>query len=159
MTADPDLPLVGPVFGRSSRSVRARRSKALRLAADVVSTRSTAPLEIVHGARRAALPREVAELLVDVLKGLDAGEPLTLVVGEAEPDAVVTSKQAAQLLNVSRPHVVKLARTDALPCSKVGNRHRFRLADVLAFQQSEKGRRQALLATMEPDGGFSANDY
>jgi excisionase family DNA binding protein len=72
---------------------------------------------------------------------------------------MLTSQQAADLLNVSRPHVVKLARDGRLRHVRVGNRHRFRLEDVLEFQQDESNRRQELLASMEPDDGFRPDDY
>jgi excisionase family DNA binding protein len=52
-------------------------------------------------------------------------------MGESGPGSMVTSQQAADLLNVSRPHVVKLARDGGLRRVRVGNRHRFRLEGVL----------------------------
>jgi excisionase family DNA binding protein len=137
----------------------ARRLRELRKAAKVVSARTAAPVEIVHGEHRAEVPAELVQLIARALRGLEAGQQLALVVGGSGPGSMLTSQQAADLLNVSRPHVVKLARDGGLRHVRVGNRHRFRLEDVLEYQRAESNRRQELLASMEPDDGFGPDDY
>ena len=107
----------GPVFGRSVTSIRAPRDAVLRKLAKVITSSAAAPVEVVHGSARAVLPPELVEMLDAALRGLESGEQLTLVVGSADADQVLTSQQTAELLSVSRPHVVKLANTGiAAPC-------------------------------------------
>lgn len=149
----------GPVFGRSVTAVRAPRAALLRKLASVMTSAASDPVELVHGADRAVLPPELVEMLGTALRGLASGEPLTLVVGAADPEQVLTSQQTADLLNVSRPHVVKLANSGTLPHLRVGNRHRFRLADVLAYAAAESERRDKALAALQPAGGYATHDF
>lgn len=149
----------GPVFGRSVTSVRAPRAALVRKLARVVTSSAAEPVEVVHGSHRAVLPPELVEMLGEALRGLESGEQLTLVVGSAHADEVLTSQQAADVLNVSRPHVVKLANTGLLPHARVGNRHRFRLGDVLAYADAESARRDKVLAALQPAGGYTADDF
>ena len=150
---------VGPVFGRLATPVKAPRRARLRRVEQVVDTATDAPLELVRGDARAELPTELADLLRAALHGLGAGEPVTLVVGVADAQAQLSSQQVADLLNVSRPHVVKLAQTNALPHHKIGNRHRFALQDVLTYQRMAQTRTAAALAELAPAGGYRKSDF
>jgi len=77
------------------------------------------------------LPAEVYRLLLDILGHLADGDAVTVAPIHAE----VTTQQAAELLNVSRPHLIKLLGQDALPYHRVGNRRKLALRDVLAYRR------------------------
>ena len=77
------------------------------------------------------LPAEVHRLLIDILGHLADGDAVTVAPIHAE----VTTQQAADLLNVSRPHLIKLLEQEALPFHRVGNRRKLALRDVLAFRR------------------------
>lgn len=47
----------------------------------------------------------------------------------------LTSQQAADRLNVSRPHLVKMLEEGALPFTKTGRHRRIRFSDLIAFKQ------------------------
>src|SRR5581483_6328940 len=87
------------------------------------------------------LPEPVAEAMAEVLEAAADGErPLVL----RSPDNL-TTEQAAAILNVSRPTVVRWIEAGKLPARMVGTRRRLTLGDVLAFRgQSTKRRRRAL---------------
>ncbi len=74
-------------------------------------------------------------------------------------DTELTSQDAADLLNVSRPHVVKLARDGRLPHKRVGNRHRFMLSDVLEFDRLSRLERENALTAIAPEAGYAAEDF
>ncbi len=83
------------------------------------------------------LPQLAFRLLVDILQRLGEGDAIAIVPVDSE----LTTKQAAELLNVSRPHLVKkLLDTGKIPFSKAGTHRRIRLKDLLKYKEE---RRQA----------------
>jgi excisionase family DNA binding protein len=76
------------------------------------------------------LPAAAVRLLTDMLGHLANGRTVSVTPDNAE----LTTRQAADLLNVSRPHLVKLIGEGALPHHMVGTHHRLLLQDVLAYK-------------------------
>ncbi len=75
--------------------------------------------------------------------------------------AELTAQQAADLLNVSRPFVVKLLNDGKIPCRTVGGQRRVRFEDLVRYkQQAEIDRRKVLdeLAASRSDSGSSTDD-
>ncbi len=87
------------------------------------------------------IPAEALQLLLRVLTHMANGHAVTVMPVRAE----LTTQQAADLLNVSRPHVVKLLSERAIPFRKVGTHRRVLLRDLLAYQQKEEKRRKEVL--------------
>ncbi|WP_340619974.1 helix-turn-helix domain-containing protein [Xenorhabdus siamensis] len=85
------------------------------------------------------LPTSALRLLVDILSELAEGNAVKVVPVHAE----LTTQEAADLLNVSRPHLIKLLEEGALPFHKTGKHRRVRFSDLMIFkntrdQDSEK---------------------
>ena len=103
-------------------------------------------LQIVRegdGTETAMLPPMAVRLLVDLLSEIAKGNTVTLIPIHAE----LTTQEAANLLNVSRPFVVQLIRDGQLPAHKVGTHRRIRFADLMAYKQrTDASRTQALAA-------------
>ena len=76
------------------------------------------------------LPPAAARLLKEMLHEMAAGRAVTVVAIETE----ITTQQAADLLNVSRPYVVGLVEKGMLAAAMVGNQRRLLLRDVLAYK-------------------------
>jgi excisionase family DNA binding protein len=83
------------------------------------------------------LPPLVVELLMSILKETAAGHAVTLVPLEAE----ITTQEAAELLNVSRPYVVGMIDKGQLPARMVGNQRRLPLKDVLTYRAENRAKR------------------
>ena len=99
------------------------------------------------------LPQAAAHLLTQMLKEMAAGNAVTLVPVEIG----LTTQQAADLLNVSRPYLVGLVRDGSLPARMVGNQRRLPLKDVLAYKADTRAkRREALreLAALDQELGL-----
>ncbi|MDI3184985.1 MAG: helix-turn-helix domain-containing protein [Pseudomonas lactis] len=80
---------------------------------------------------RLVLPTSALRLLVDILGELALGNAVKVVPVHAE----LTSQEAADLLNVSRPHLVKMLEEGAIPYTKTGRHRRVRFSDLMAFKQ------------------------
>lgn len=87
------------------------------------------------------IPAEALRLLVEILGHIARGNAVTVASLAAE----ITTQEAAELLNVSRPFVVKLLDDGQLPFRKVGNRRRMRLADVVAYRRRDDEHRDLVL--------------
>ncbi len=93
------------------------------------------------------LPRQAFELFLEVLGQLANGNAVTILPVHAE----LTTQQAAELLNVSRPYVVSLLEEQVIPYRKVGSHRRLRAADVLAYKHRDEARRKQVLDELTAD--------
>ena len=87
------------------------------------------------------LPARAVEMIVAVLTAMAERKPISLIPHTAE----LTTQQAADFLNVSRPHLVGLLEKEQIPYRKVGSHCRIRVADLQAFkEESNRSRREAI---------------
>lgn len=111
-----------------SRYARQKRPLTLR----VTDAEQERPLELPAGA---------VALLMDILEAMAAGRGVTLIPENAE----LTTVQAADVLNVSRPFLIKLLDEAAIPHRKVGKHRRIRMEDVMAYKATIDREREAVL--------------
>ncbi|MBN1488312.1 MAG: helix-turn-helix domain-containing protein [Phycisphaerae bacterium] len=138
-----------PVAPTESEAALAR--EAARALAFLVTTTGEVRLRLEAGEGRpqvVSLPNAALRLLVDLLTHMAEGQAVTLVPIHSE----LTTQQAADMLNVSRPFLVKLLDDGKLPHRKVGAHRRVLLCDVLVFKQRSDDERREALRTLAAQG-------
>ena len=83
------------------------------------------------------IPAKALELLAVILDSMAQGKIISLVASDAE----MSTQQAADLLQMSRPHLVKLLEEGLIPFRKVGSHRRLLLGDILSYEARQKERR------------------
>ena len=91
------------------------------------------------------LPPALGQLVLDVLTHVARGEMVTFVPYGAE----LTTKEAADLLNVSRPFLVAMLEAGKIPFHKVGSLRRIRACDLLEFRRTRDVERAAELRELQ----------
>ena len=94
------------------------------------------------------LPASAVDLLVHVLEAMATGQGVTLIPDSAE----LTTVQAADILNVSRPFLIKLLDQKAIPHRKVGTHRRIRMEDVMAYKNAIDREREQVLEQLVQEG-------
>jgi excisionase family DNA binding protein len=115
------------------REVKAAIEGQRALAAYLATHFETQHIQIFderNEAHRVELPTSALRLLIDILAELAAGNAVQVVPVHAE----LTTQEAADLLNVSRPHLIKLLESGELSYHKTGKHRRVRFADLMDYK-------------------------
>jgi excisionase family DNA binding protein len=87
------------------------------------------------------LPVSALRLLVDVLTEIGEGNAVSIIPIHAD----LTTQEAADVLNVSRPFFVQLLERGDIPFHKIGTHRRVRYQDVIAYKARIDADRQRAL--------------
>jgi excisionase family DNA binding protein len=87
------------------------------------------------------IPASAFHALKLIVECMARGQTMTLVAHGKE----LTTQEAADLLHVSRPHLVKLLDDGTIPHYKVGTHRRVRIEDVLEHRAHRAGSRREKL--------------
>jgi excisionase family DNA binding protein len=126
----------GPVFAPASEAPALRELQRLLSEGD-----TGAPALIGSGERHLRLPATVVQLLARLVDELARGNAVTIVPVHAE----LTTNQAAELLNVSRPYLVRLLDAGAIPFHRVGTHRRVYAADLLGYKERRRAAQHTAL--------------
>jgi excisionase family DNA binding protein len=99
------------------------------------------PALIAADGERIELPNAVLRLLKDIVRNMQLGRAVVLIPENQQ----LTTQRAADLLGVSRPHIVKLMEAGELPYHKAGSHRRIYLKDLFAYQRRRDVERKAAL--------------
>jgi len=92
-------------------------------------------------AARLSLPAPAVRMLNDILSEMAKGNAVTLI----PTDAMLTTQEAADMLNVSRPFLVNLLEAGRIPYQRLGSHRRVRFQDLMTFKTvADLGREEAM---------------
>ena len=116
-------------------------------------------LKIVSASgQEAVLPQPLYDLLRQAVQVLSSGEPITFV----SASRLLTTNEAADLLNVSRPHLIKLLDSgEILAAPRVGTHRRIKAQDLLAYKEiRDRKRRDSMkgLSSFLQEEGFYGDE-
>jgi excisionase family DNA binding protein len=140
---DPTITL--PLEREVQAAIKGQRALAAYLATQL-ETQRIQIFDDQNEAHSVELPTSALRLLVDILAELAAGNAVKVVPIHAE----LTTQEAADLLNVSRPHLIKLLESGELSYHKTGKHRRVRFVDLMDYKKRrEVASEQAMMLLAE----------
>jgi excisionase family DNA binding protein len=127
------------VIARTSKQLLARYVREDQsLTVQVMDADHDEPIELPAGA---------VTLLLDILGAMASGQGVTIIPEDAE----LTTVQAADILHVSRPFLIKLLDEGKIPYRRVGKHRRIRMEDVMNYKRTIDQQREAVLDQLVAD--------
>lgn len=116
--------------------------KALEARGEAVEAQ---PVIVTGDGTRHEIPDGLADILVNVATTLASGQGVTVVPRHS----LLTTQEAADMLNISRPTLIKILDDGAIPFEYRGSHRRIRLQNVINYQESLRTRRAEALDRMQ----------
>lgn len=154
MTAIAETKMTLPAAREVEAAVQGQRALAAYLATRV-ETQHIQIFDERNQAHQVELPTSALRLLVDILAELSAGNAVKVVPVHAE----LTTQEAADMLNVSRPHLVKLLEDGVLPFHRTGKHRRVRLADLTQYKDARDRASEEAMAELARQAQESSLGY
>lgn len=140
----------------SARDTQLARESSKELAKIAGEGKDKVQIRVQVGGKKGtavAIPLAAFRLLTEILTEMAKGNAVTLIPVHAE----LTTQQAADLLNVSRPYLIELLEKGTIPYRKIGTHRRLLLQDAMAYKQRiDRERLKALeeLSALDQELGF-----
>jgi excisionase family DNA binding protein len=135
------------VLERPTKREQKMASESVENFTSAISKRKsdTVNIRIQESEELFTIPRRALEFLSHILSIMAEGKAISLIPSESE----LSTQQAADMLNVSRPHIVKLLEQGVIPFRKAGSHRRILLEDLIkhASQQKETARKSLKFLT------------
>ncbi len=128
-----------------SREESEQAQGAVRALSSILRKKSTRSIRVKpEGAKEdvsVTVPRQAFELFLDILAQMANGNAVSIVPVHAE----LTTQQAADMLNVSRPFLVGLLDDGKIPFRLVGTHRRVRVSDLVDYKNKDAAHRKGVL--------------
>jgi excisionase family DNA binding protein len=134
----------GRAVGAAARSDADRElaRRAARRIGEYLTTHPGADQDTIRGELAGddalVVPREATVLLAQILLALSRGESVSVTPDSAE----LTTQQAADFLNVSRPYLIKLLESGEIAYRKVGTHRRIQFRDLREYKSRDDLKRR-----------------
>ena len=135
-----------PIVASEAEALQARAG-ADQLAAALAARREVTLRVHGGGDGIVTIPTTAARAILRMLRAMADRKPVAMIAYEAE----LSTTQAADYLNVSRPHVCKLIDEGRLKARKVNRHRRIRFADLMEFEEEARRTRLDALAEMQKE--------
>lgn len=140
----------------SSEEAQAARDALRRLGYDAASPTSVRLSGGGSGSEPIELPSAIAAVICRALDAIARGQAVAVL----PMDALLTTQQAADVLGVSRPHLIGLMESGKLPFEMAGTHRRVRLNDLLGYRaRVREERAMALDALADESQRLLGDDY
>lgn len=114
---------------------------------DLLAASGASTFALVGPQGEVAVPPEVYEVLVQVVGAMKAGRAISITPQTKR----MTTQEAADLLGISRPTLVKLIDAGEIPCERVSTRRSLQLEDVMEYRKQRREQQLAAIAATSAD--------
>ena len=118
-----------------------KEQKLIAQLAQILSRESAQPKLVTSNGEEIQIPESVCNILRQAVQAIASDQAVSIVRYNRE----LTTQQAANILNVSRPFLVKLLDEGSIPYIKVGSHRRIRFKDLIIYKEHRDSKRRKLL--------------
>ena len=118
-----------------------QETEAIAQLEQILSLESSQLRLVTTNGEEIAIPESVYSVLGQVVRAMASGQAISIVRHNRE----LTTQQAADILNVSRPFLVKLLENGEIPHIKFGSHRRILFQDLMIYKEQRKVKRRQLL--------------
>jgi excisionase family DNA binding protein len=116
----------------------------------VIGNEPPVPQFFISGSRpndQVEIPEQIYEVLLQVVAAMEQGMAVTV----SPQSMTLTTQQAAEVLNISRPTLIRLLDSGEIAHEKPSRHRRIKLQDVLAYREAQRQKQYAALDAMAYD--------
>lgn len=144
MGTEAQLQALTPTLPSEAEVILARESS--RVLSSRIETTDPLHLRLLDDPSSATvkLPSLVVRMLIHILDEMSRGNTVTLIPIHAE----LTTQEAADLLNISRPSLIQLLGEGKIEYRRVGTHRRVRFESLMTYKRRTDAERRAVLAEL-----------
>ena len=131
------------VLGKPTKNEQKMASETLANLSSAISKhgQDIVRISIQESKEYFSIPKKALEFLSHILSIMAEGKAISIIPSESE----LSTQQAADILGVSRPHIVKLLEQGIIPFKKAGAHRRILLEDLMQYAEQQKETRKTSL--------------